>query len=101
MVALTKKTATPETVTAFRKAVASAAALIEKDPAKYRALMVTKKLLPPPVAPGYKMVRFSLFDRADGLPPPSTEEDVKRVGDWMKAKGMIESVPTYADVVAP
>ena len=68
---------------------------------KYRALMVTKKLLPPPVAPGYKMVRFSLFDRADGLPPPPTEEDVKRVGDWMKAKGMIESVPTYADVVAP
>ena len=101
VVALTKKTATPETVTAFRKAVASAAALIEKDPAKYRALMVTKKLLPPPVAPGYKMVRLSLFDRADGLPPPPTEEDEKRVGDWMKAKGMIESVPTYADVVAP
>ncbi len=47
------------------------------------------------------MVRFSLFDRADGLPPPPTEEDVMRVGDWMKAKGMIESVPTYADVVAP
>ena len=101
VVALTKKTATPETVAAFRKAVAAAAALIEKEPAKYRALMVQKKLLPPPVAPGYKMVRFSLFGRADGLPPLPSEDDVKRVGDWMKAKGMIEAVPAYRDVVTP
>lgn len=101
VVALSKKAATKETVAGFRKAVAAAAALIEKDPEKYRALMVQKKLLPPPVAPGYKMIRFSLFDRADGLPPPPSAEDVRRVGEWMKAKGMLSDVPAYADVVTP
>ena len=41
---------------------------------------------------------YLYFATVSGLGP---EEDVKRVGDWMKAKGMIESGPTYADVVAP
>lgn len=101
VVALSKKVATKETVAGFRKAVAAAAALIEKDPEKYRALMVQKKLLPPPVAPDYKMIRFSLFNREDGLPPPPSADDVRRVGEWMKNKGMISAIPAYADVVAP
>ena len=88
-----------KTVTAFRKAVAEAARKIEAEPDKYRALMVQKRLIPQPVAKDYKMVRFSLFGREDGLPPLPTAEDVKRVGQWMLQRGMIKKVPSYEEVI--
>ena len=87
------------TVTAFRKAVAEAARKIESEPEKYRVLMVQKRLIPQPVAKDYKMVRFSLFGREDGLPPLPTAEDVKRVGQWMLQRGMIKKVPSYEEVI--
>lgn len=90
-----------KTVSAFRKAVAGAAKLMEEKPDTYRELMVKKGLLPPPVAKDYKMVRFSMFGTADGLPPLPTAEEVSRVGEWMVQKKMIKSVPAYEDVVAP
>lgn len=90
-----------KTVSAFRKAVAGAAKLMEEKPDTYRELMVKKGLLPPPVAKDYKMVRFSMFGTADGLPPLPTAEEVRRVGEWMVQKKMIKSVPAYEDVVAP
>ena len=49
----------------------------------------------------YKMVRFSMFGTADGLPPLPTAEEVRRVGEWMVQKKMIKAVPAYEDVVAP
>lgn len=99
VVALKREWLDDKTVTAFRQAVAQAAALIEADPEKYRALMVQKRLLPPPVAKQYQMVRFSLFGRADGLPPMPTAEDVQRVGQWMKDKGVLKNVPAFEDVI--
>lgn len=99
VVALKKEHLNDKTVTAFKKAVAGAAALIEADPEKYRALMVQKRLLPQPVAQNYKMVRFSLFGREDGLPPLPTEDEVKRVGQWMVERGMIKNVPAFESVV--
>lgn len=99
VVALKKDFLKTETVEGFRRAVAGAAKLIESDPDKYRAVMVEKHLLPKPVAADYKMVRFSLFGTADGLPPLPSEADVKRVGQWMIEKGMIKAVPAYNDVV--
>ena len=99
VVALRKEKLDTRTVTGFRKAVAEAARLIEADPGKYRAVMVKKRLIPAPVAAGYKMVRFSLFGTADGLPPLPTESDVKRVGAWMLDHKMVKSVPSYADIV--
>lgn len=99
VVALREPYLNEKTVSAVRRAVASAARLIEGDPEKYRALMVQKRLIPAPVAKDYKMVRFSLFGRDDGLPPPPTAEDVKRVGEWMLKQGMIKSVPQYEDVI--
>lgn len=99
VVALKKEFLDAKTVSAVRKSVAQAAALIEKDPAKCRRMMVEKRLLPAPVAEGYKMVRFSLFGRADGLPPLPTAEEIRRVGDWMVGRGMIKSVPAYETVV--
>ena len=99
VVALRKEKLDTKTVTGFRKAVAEAARLIEADPGKYRAVMVKKRLIPAPVASGYKMVRFSLFGTADGLPPLPTESDVKRVGAWMLDHKMVKSVPSYEDIV--
>ncbi len=99
VVALRQPYLDDRTVTAFRKAVAEAARKIESEPEKYRALMVKKRLIPQPVAKDYKMVRFSLFGREDGLPPLPTAEDVKRVGQWMLQRGMIKKVPSYEEVI--
>lgn len=99
VVALKKEYLDEKTVTGFKKAVAAAAARIEADPEKYRALMVQKRLIPQPVAKNYKMVRFSLFGREDGLPPLPTAQEVERVGKWMVERGMIKSVPKYEAVV--
>lgn len=90
-----------KTVTAFRKAVAEAAKLMEEKPEAYRLLMVKKGLLPPPLAENYKMVRFSMFGTGNGLPPLPSVEEVRRVGEWMVRKNMIKSVPAYEDVVVP
>ena len=90
-----------KTVASFRRAVAAAAKLMEEKPDTYRPLMVKKGLLPPPLANSYKMVRFSMFGTADGLPPLPTAEEVRRVGEWMVQKKMIKAVPAYEDVVAP
>ena len=101
VVALRKDRLTPETAAGFRRAVSAAAKLIESKPDHFRAFMVEKRLLPAPVAANYRMVRFSMFGTADGLPPLPTPDELQRVGEWMKAKGMIENVPAYDTVVAP
>lgn len=99
VVALRKPYLNDKTVTAFKKAVAQAAAKIEAEPEKYRKLMVQKRLIPAPVAQNYKMVRFSMFGREDGLPPLPTASDVERVGMWMVERGMIKSVPDFKAVI--
>ena len=101
VVALKRDVLEPETVAAFRRAVASAAKLIEAEPERFRAVMVKRGLLPAPVAKDYKMVRFSIYGTKDGLPPLPTAADVKRVGEWMVGKKMIDRVPNPADVVWP
>ena len=101
VVALKNEVATEEVVACFRKAVAEAARRFEADREKFRGVMVKKGLLPPPVAPQYTMVRFSIYQTADGLPPLPAPEEVTRVGDWMVKKGMLKAVPAYEDVVYP
>ena len=100
VVALKDSVADEKTVASFRRAVSAAAKLIEVDPTKYRAYMVQKGLLPPPLAQTYPMIRFSQFGTQDGLPPLPNEQDVQRVGQWMLEKGMIQSVPAYETIVA-
>lgn len=99
VVALKKEFLNEKTVSSFKKAVAAAAQCIEAEPEKYRALMVQKRLIPQAVAQNYKMVRFSLFGRKDGLPPLPSAAEVERVGKWMLERGMIKSVPDYQTVV--
>lgn len=99
VVALKKEFLNEKTVSSFKKAVAAAAQRIEAEPEKYRTLMVQKRLIPQAVAQNYKMVRFSLFGRKDGLPPLPSAAEVERVGKWMLERGMIKSVPDYQAVV--
>ena len=99
VVALKKAQLNPKTVTAFKSAVAQAARLIESEPNKYRAVMVNKRMLPPPVAKDYQMVRFSMFKTDDGLPPLPQKADVERVGQWMQQKGILKNVPDYSRIV--
>ena len=47
------------------------------------------------------MVRFSVYQTADGLPPLPAPEEVTRVGEWMVKKGMLKAVPAFEDVVYP
>ncbi len=86
-------------IRAFRQAVSEAAALIEKDPEKYRALMVKKRLIPKDGADSYKMLRFSLFKSADGLPPLPTDEELERVGNWMMTHKMLKAMPDLKQIV--
>lgn len=99
VVALKDSVLDEKTVAGFKKAVSESARLIEADPEHYRAVMVQKHLLPKPVAQDYKMVRFSMFKTADGLPPLPSTADVTRVGQWLVDKGILKSVPAYSDVV--
>lgn len=101
VVALKKDLATPKTVSAFRKAVAKAAARIEENPETYRVIMVKRGLLPERASQSYAMVRFSLFGRDRGLPPLPDEDDVKHVGEWMLSQGKLKSVPAWSEVVFP
>ncbi len=99
IVALKKDLLSTDEIRAFRQSVAEAAALIEKDPEKYRALMVKKRLIPKDGINSYKMLRFSLFDSADGLPPLPTDEELERVGKWMLSHKMLKAMPDIKSIV--
>lgn len=99
VVALNKKVALGDTVAAFRRAIAKAAARIEDAPEHYRTLMIEKRLLPKKVASDYAMVRFSLFGRSNGLPPLPSALDVQRVGEWMVKHKMLKEIPKFSDVI--
>lgn len=99
VVALRKEALTEANVKGIRAAVAKAAQVVEASPDEYRAVMVEKGLLPKPVAQNYKMLRFSFFKTADGLPPLPTEVEVKRVSEWMIAHKMLKNIPAYSEVI--
>lgn len=88
-------------VKAFRAALSQAARAIESDPEKFRALMVSRKLLPKAAAGAYTMPTYAHFGTADGLPPLPTAEDVERVAGWMVKKAMLREAPAWSDVVVP
>ncbi|MDU5053883.1 MAG: ABC transporter substrate-binding protein [Sutterella wadsworthensis] len=99
VVALRKEALTEANVKGIRAAVAKAAQVVEASPDEYRAVMVEKGLLPKSVAQNYKMLRFSFFKTADGLPPLPTEVEVKRVSEWMIAHKMLKNIPAYSEVI--
>ena len=88
-----------QTVKAFRIAIAQAASKIDQNPTHYQKVMVQKRLLPPSGSQNYQMVRFSVHQTSDGLPPLPTQAEVQRVGQWMKDKGMIKAIPAYESIV--
>lgn len=101
VVAFKKSAVTEAVVAAFRGALSDAARRIESDPAKFRRLMVEKRLLPPAGAERYVMPKWSVFGTKDGLAPLPSEAEVERVGAWMLGKGMVKALPPARDVVFP
>lgn len=70
----------------------TAVGTINADPNSFRSLLVTKAMLPAPLASTYAV---NTYPRAQ-LP---TAADVQRVLDWMKAKGLLSAPVTYADLM--
>ena len=99
IVAIAQNTLSDGEIKEFRQAVSEAAALIEKDPEKYRELMVQKRLIPKDGAKAYKMLHFSMFKTADGLPPMPTYEELYRVGQWMIAHKLLKAMPDLEKIV--
>ncbi len=99
VVAFRNEKLNPDFVKHFRAALLEAEKRIESDPEKYRAMMVEKRLLPPPAAKAYAMPRYSEKAGPDGLLPLPAEADIRRVGDWMVGKGMLKAVPAASEVV--
>ena len=90
VVALNKEQALPETVRAFQAALAEAMGLINADPDTYKAMMLTKKLLPQGAVETYTMLRFDPVHTP--LPLPSLQA-IEHVADWMVRGKMLRTPP--------
>lgn len=89
--------ANPRLADSFRKALTEAAARINADPAKYKAFMVEKNLLPADSASAYTMIRFDMEHTPAGLP---SAEDIQVFIDWMNARGMLKFAVKPQDLIA-
>lgn len=81
---------------ALRDALAEAARRINADPAKYRAVMVEKKLLPSALADDYRMISFDMRFVPKVLPGPDQLQDYS---DWMREHGLLKRPPDLSDLL--
>ena len=81
---------------ALRDALTEAARRINADPAKYRALMVEKKLLPSALADDYRMMSFDMRIVPKTLPSP---EHLQDYSDWMREHGLLKRPPALSDLL--
>ena len=99
VIAVKKNILSADKLRAFRLALSKSAALIEADPEKYRALMVERRLLPKDAASSYQMLRFSLFNTADHLPPLPSDDEILRVEQWMMSEKLIKEIQTPSSLI--
>lgn len=99
VIAVKKNLLSDENLKGFRKALSKSAALIESNPEKYRALMVEKRLLPKDAASNYQMLRFSLFNTEDQLPPLPSDDEVLRVEQWMISEELIKNLQDPSSLI--
>ena len=99
LIAVKKNILSADKLRAFRLALSKSAALIEAYPEKYRALMVERRLLPKDAASSYQMLRFSLFNTADHLPPLPSDDEVLRVEQWMMSEKLIKEIQTPSSLI--
>lgn len=105
VIALAESKATPETVDAFRKALVKAGQAINKEPDKYRTLLMELRLIPPNLAESYKMQPVDLDKIPHTLPSPALYQ---RYTDWLikngallndKSSSKAQALPRYEEVV--
>ncbi len=84
----------PAAVKAFLAAIEEAVERINTDPAKFSALLVEKKIMPPPLAGSYIVPKFPL----KGV---SSQEEWNDVLAWAKGKGLLQTDISYKDSVNP
>ncbi|GAB4494988.1 MAG: hypothetical protein Fur0016_26550 [Anaerolineales bacterium] len=82
----------PAAVKAFLAAIEDAVGLVNSDPARFSALLVEKKLVPPPLAGSYIVPKFPL----KGV---SSQEEWEDVLAWAKGKGLLKADISYKDSV--
>jgi NitT/TauT family transport system substrate-binding protein len=76
----------------FLRALGEAAKLINKEPEKFRELLVKKGKLPEPIAESYKISRYP-------EPQLPTKQDVERVLDWLKERNLIKPDIAYEKII--
>ena len=83
-----------EAVRALYRACDRAVEAFNRDPDRFREVIVRRGQFPPEVRDRLPLPRFG----RSALPP---EALVRDVAGWMREKGLITRVPAYAEVVAP
>ncbi len=99
VIAVKKNLLSPEKLQGFRRALSKSVALIEADPETYRTFMVEKRLLPKAAAENYQMLRFSLFNTDDQLPPLPSDDEVLRVEQWMISQKLIKKIQEPSSLI--
>ncbi len=84
----------PEAIRIFLSAIEDATVLLNRDPAKYTALLSEQKLVPEPLIGKYQVPPFP----AAGVP---TEAEWNDAMEWAKGKGMLNADIPYAISVNP
>lgn len=81
-------------IAALYRAYNRAVDAVDRNPEKYRDAIISGCDFPPAVAGVMKIPSF----QAARLP---SRTDVADIGRWMKAKGLVEKLPGYDDIVTP
>jgi NitT/TauT family transport system substrate-binding protein len=84
--------ASPEAVRGFLAAIEEATALLNRDPAKYTAVLSEQKLVPEPLIGKYQVPPFPTA----GVP---TEAEWNDALAWAKEKGMLAADISYSESV--
>ena len=82
----------PQAVKSFLAAIEDATALLNADPAKYKNVLSEQKLVPQPLLEAYQAPVFPTA----GVP---TESEWNDALTWLKEKGILTTVVSYADSV--
>lgn len=82
----------PEAIRGFLAAIEEATAMINANPAKYNALLVEQKIIPPPLAESFKVPTFVTA----GVPTQAQWDDTLA---WARENGLLSEDVAYTDSV--
>lgn len=82
----------PKEAASFLKAYNAAIELINKDPEKYRPLLLSVARIPEPMANTYPMPHFTAHANI-------TEPELNKIEAWLVTKGLLQKPYSYTDLV--